>query len=186
MKIGYMRVSTFDQNLFLQEDALKKEGCEKIFSDKISGSLSKDFRPGLKEAMEFLREGDVLVVFKLDRLGRSLKNLIELVNEMGARKIGFKSLSENIDTSIAGGKLIFHIFGAVAEFERDLIRDRTKAGLAAARARGRAGGRPKKLTDEKIRMAKQLHADANNKVSDILNVLNVGKSSFYKMLSNKS
>lgn len=182
MKIGYMRVSTFDQNLDLQEDALKKEGCEKIFSDKISGSLSKDLRPGLKEAVEYLREGDVLVVYKLDRLGRSLKNLIEMVNEFGQRKIGFKSLSESIDTTTANGKLIFHIFGAISEFERDLIKERTKSGLEAARARGRVGGRPRKFTAEKAKMAKQLHSDKSLKISDILATLGVSRAVFYRMI----
>ncbi len=182
MKVGYMRVSTFEQNLDLQEDALTKENCDKIFSDKISGSLSKEERKGLKEAMEFLREGDIFVVYKLDRLGRSLKNLIELVNEFSERKIGFKSLSENIDTTTANGKLIFHIFGAISEFERDLIRERTISGIKAARARGRLGGRPKKLTPETIKMAKQLHANKELKIKDILDTLKISKATFYRIL----
>ncbi len=182
MKIGYMRVSTFDQNLDLQEDALKKEGCEKIFSDKISGALSKDSRLGLKEALEFLRKNDTLVVYKLDRLGRSLKDLIEIVNDLGEKEIGFKSLSESIDTTTANGKLIFHIFGAISEFERDLIRERTKSGLEAARARGRKGGRPKKINSEMIKMAKKLHSDKSLKIKDILETLKVKRATFYRML----
>jgi len=182
MKIGYMRVSTFDQNLDLQEDALKKEGCDKIFSDKISGALSKNEREGLKEALGFMREGDVLIVYKLDRLGRSLKHLIEMVNELGEKKMGFKSLSESIDSTTANGKLIFHVFSAISEFERDLIRERTKPGLEAARARGENGGRPRKFTPEKTKMAKQLHADKTLKISDILSTLGVSRAVFYKML----
>ena len=138
MLIGYVRVSTGEQNTDLQEDALKKAECDKIFKDTASGA--KTDRPGLEEALAFLVEGDTLVVWKLDRLGRSLKHLIEVVNELYDRGIYFKSLQENIDTNSSGGKLIFHIFGALAEFERDIIRERTRAGLEAARARGRVGG----------------------------------------------
>lgn len=133
MKIAYARVSTVDQNLDLQIDALKKAGCEKVFTDQASGVRSD--RAGLNEALEFCRADDSLVVWKLDRLGRSLKDLISTVNSLHQRKVGFVSLQENIDTTTSGGKLVFYIFGALAEFERDLIRDRTNAGLQAARAR---------------------------------------------------
>ncbi len=133
MLIGYARVSTHDQNLDLQQDALQKAGCEKIFLDELSGATAA--RPGLQQAMDALREGDVLVVWRLDRLGRSLRNLIDLVGQLDETKIGFRSLQEAMDTSTSGGKLIFHVFGALAEFERNLIRDRTQAGVSAARAR---------------------------------------------------
>src|SRR5947209_10319726 len=141
MLIGYARVSTADQTLNLQKDALEKIGCSKIFTDIISGSTTE--RKGLDEALEYVREGDTLVVWRLDRLGRTLKHLIETITDLNKRNIGFKSITENIDTTTSTGKLIFHIFGSLAEFERDLIRERTKAGLHAARARGRRGGRPK-------------------------------------------
>src|SRR5438552_7799221 len=140
MLIGYARVSTQEQTLDLQKDALEKIGCSKIFTDVISGAKAE--RKGLEEAQNFLREGDTLVVWRLDRLGRSLKHLIETITELNNRKIGFKSIQENIDTTTSGGKLVFHIFGALAEFEREIIRERTQAGLTAARARGRLGGRP--------------------------------------------
>ena len=148
MKIGYARVSTLDQNLELQTDALEKAGCEKIFTDRASGA--KDDRQGLSDAIEFCRQGDSLVVWKLDRLGRSLKHLIETINELHSKKVGFVSVQESIDTTTSGGKLIFHVFGALAEFERELIRERTNAGLTSARARGRLGGRPKVLTTRQI------------------------------------
>ena len=148
MLIGYARVSTDDQDFALQEDALKKAGCKKIYYDKTSGAGAE--RPGLREALDYLRDGeDTLVVWWLDRLGRSLKNLIELMNLLEERGIGFQSLQESIDATTSGGKLIFHIFGALAEFERNLIRERTRAGLEAARARGKKGGRRKVLDDEK-------------------------------------
>jgi DNA invertase Pin-like site-specific DNA recombinase len=146
MRIGYARVSTADQNPDLQEDALQQAGCEKIFRDVASGAV--DSRKGLADAIEYARDGDTLVVWKLgrlDRLGRSLKHLIETVNGLAARKIGFQSLPESMDTTTSGGKLIFHVFGALAEFERKLIRERTQAGLRAARVRGRNGGRPAKM-----------------------------------------
>src|SRR2546428_930667 len=147
MLIGYARVSTQDQTIHLQKDALEKIGCTKIFTDTISGA--KAGRPGLTEALAYVREGDTLVVWRLDRLGRSLKHLIETITALNNRKIGFKSIQENIDTTTSGGKLIFHIFGALAEFERDIIKERTQAGLQAARARGRLGGRPKALNQKK-------------------------------------
>jgi DNA invertase Pin-like site-specific DNA recombinase len=150
MLIGYARVSTTDQTLALQQDALTKAGCTKIFTDTASGALTE--RIGLNEALSYVRPGDSLVVWKLDRLGRSLKDLITRITQLKNRKIGFKSLTEQIDTTTSGGKLIFHIFGALAEFERDIIRERTNAGLEAARTRGKLGGRPKALSPEKIKL----------------------------------
>src|SRR4051812_26215392 len=141
MKIGYARVSTHEQTMDLQKDALTKAGCGRIFSDTVSGTTEK--RTGLDELYSHIRPGDTLVVWRLDRLGRSLRHLIETIRSLEERQIGFQSLTENIDTTTSGGKLVFHFFGALAEFERDLIRERTLAGLAAARARGRKGGRPK-------------------------------------------
>src|SRR3989440_3679844 len=158
MNIGYARVSTQDQTLNLQRDALEKIGCSKIFTDTASGAKAE--RKGLEEALEYVREGDTLVVWRLDRLGRSLKHLIETITKLNNRKIGFKSSTENIDTTTSGGKLVFHIFGALAEFERDIIRERTNAGLRAARARGRLGGRPKAAslnTLKKVAMAQSLY-----------------------------
>ena len=147
MLIGYARVSTSDQTLNLQQDALEKIGCVKIFTDVMSGSTTE--RSGLDEALAYVREGDTLVVWRLDRLGRSLKHLIETITNLNNRKIGFKSITENIDTTTSGGKLVFHIFGALAEFERNLIKERTQAGLQAARSRGHLGGRPKALARRK-------------------------------------
>ena len=154
-KIGYARVSTSDQTFALQEDALRKAGCERIFYDKASGA--KTARPGLDQAIQYLRKGDVLVVWKLDRLGRSLRHLIDVVAELSSREIGFQSLTEALDTTTPGGRLIFHIMGALAQFERDIIRERTQAGLAAGRARGRLGGRPKLMVgSEKYNKFKSL------------------------------
>jgi len=151
MHIGYARVSTQDQNPQLQIDALKKAGCEQIFDEKISGKLRN--RPELDLCLRMLRKGDTLVVWRLDRLGRSLKDLVRIISELEEREISFQSVTENIDTSSAGGKLIFHIFGALAEFETNLIRERTLAGLASARARGRKGGRRPKMTMPDVRKA---------------------------------
>ena len=143
MLIGYARVSTTDQTLDLQKDALQQAGCYKTFTDTASGAKAE--RSGLDEALNYVRTGDTLVVWRLDRLGRSLKHLIETITGLNNRHIGFKSITENIDTTTSGGKLIFHIFGALAEFERDIIRERTRAGLHAARARGRTRW-PAKIT----------------------------------------
>ena len=157
MLIGYARVSTHDQTLTLQKDALLKAGVTCIYEDIITGSTIE--RPGLEKALGFLRSGDTLVVWRLDRLGRSLKHLIDTIALLNSRGIGFKSLTENIDTTTSGGKLIFHIFGALAGFERDIIRERTQAGLLAARARGRLGGRPKAPTlnsPKKVQIAQGL------------------------------
>src|SRR2546430_894168 len=178
MNICYARVSTQDQTLNLQKDALNKIGCSKIFTDTASGTKAE--RKGLEEALEYVREGDTLVVWRLDRLGRSLKHLIETISQLDTRKIGFKSLTENIDTTTSGGKLIFHIFGALAEFERNLIRERTNAGLQAARARGRKGGRPKSLTGKKTAMAQALYNDKNNTVDEICKTLNVSRATLYR------
>jgi DNA invertase Pin-like site-specific DNA recombinase len=147
MKVGYARVSTHEQNLSLEKVALKEAGCGKIFLDHVSGAKAE--RLGLEEAKAYVREGDTLVVWRLDRLGRSLKHLIETVTALEERGVGFQSLQESINTTTSGGRLVFHIFGALAEFERNLIRERTRAGLAAARARGRKGGRPRALDEKK-------------------------------------
>lgn len=181
MLIGYARVSTDDQNLNLQHDALKNAGCEKIFDDQITGS--KIQRPGLEEALEYTRAGDVIVVWRLDRLSRSLKDLIEIVALLDSKNIGLKSLHESIDTSTSSGKLIFHIFGALAEFERNLIRERTNAGLEAARARGRKGGRPKKLNLEKEKLANELYNEKTRSIKQICDLVGVSKPTLYKYLN---
>ena len=183
MLIGYARVSTQDQNLNLQIDALKQAGCQKIYDDKISGT--KDNRPGLEKALNDLRAGDTLVVWKLDRLGRTLKGLIHLVTDLNEKDIEFKSLKESIDTGASTGKLIFHIFGALAEFERDIIVERTKAGLEAARARGRRGGRKKKLTPAKIELAKKLHADKTQSIQDICDMLDISRMTLHRYVIDK-
>jgi DNA invertase Pin-like site-specific DNA recombinase len=180
MLIGYARVSTHDQTLNLQKDALEKAGCSNIFTDTASGSLAE--RKGLQEAMEYVRPGDTLVVWRLDRLGRSLKHLITTITSLQERQIGFKSLTEHIDTTTSGGKLIFHIFGALAEFEREIIRERTKAGLLAARARGRRGGRPKSLKDKKVAMAQALYNDKTNPIAEICKTLTISRSTLYRYI----
>src|SRR3954466_5460276 len=173
MFVGYARVSTTDQTIDLQQDALTKAGCTKIFTDTASGALTE--RIGLNEALSYVRPGDSLVVWKLDRLGRSLKDLITRITQLNDRKIGFKSLTEQIDTTTSGGKLIFHIFGALAEFERDIIRERTNAGLAAARTRGKLGGRPPALSPEKIKLARKLYADKSTSVAEICKMLGISR-----------
>lgn len=180
MQIGYSRVSTTDQSLDLQNDDLKKAGCEKIFSDIASGAKSE--RDGLGEALNFARKGDTIVVWKLDRLGRSLRHLIETVQVLQKRGIGFRSLREQIDTTSAGGKLIFHVFGALAEFERELIRERTKAGLESARARGRVGGRPPIMTVQKIKMAEALYREKSSTPAEICKALGISKATLYRHL----
>ena len=180
MIFGYARVSSYEQNLDLQEDALRKVGCERIFSDQVSGVKSD--REGLSRAIDVLREGDTLVVWKLDRLGRTLSELVQLVNGLKETKIGFRSLQESIDTTSGVGKLIFHIFASLAEFERDLIRERTMAGLASARARGRLGGRPKALDDKQVALAKAMHADKSIPIKDICSSLGVARSTFYRYI----
>lgn len=183
MLIGYVRVSTVDQNLDLQLDALKQIGCDKIYKDIASGA--KDDRVGLSEVLKYIRKGDTLVVWRLDRLGRSLRHLIDTINQINDRGSYFRSLQENIDTSTSGGKLIFHIFGALAEFERDIIRDRTKAGLEAARKRGRIGGRRKIMDKEKIVLARSLFKDKANSISSICEILNISKTTLYRYLKKE-
>src|SRR2546423_12677674 len=180
MLIGYARVSTQDQTLNLQKDALEKIGCSTIFTDTASGVQTE--RKGLDATLAYVREGDTLVVWRLDRLGRTLKHLIETITDFNQRHIGFKSLTENIDTTTSGGKLIFHIFGALAEFERDLIRERTKAGLLAARARGRKGGQPKALSPKQAAVAQQLYNDKNNSIADICKTLNISRATLYRYI----
>jgi DNA invertase Pin-like site-specific DNA recombinase len=179
MLIGYARISTGEQTLDLQRDALTAAGCERTFEDVASGA--KADRPGLEEALAYARNGDTLVVWRLDRLGRSLQHLIATVTDLQRRGVGFRSLTEQIDTTTSGGKLVFHVFGALAEFERDLVRERTNAGLAAARARGRKGGRPKKLADaKKLALARQLYADKSNDVTTICETLGISRATLYR------
>lgn len=176
MKIGYARVSTDDQRMDLQRDALEAHGCEKIFIDTASGS--KATRPGLAEALAFARKGDVLVVWRLDRLGRSLPELVKIVADLEDVGIGFESLTEKIETNSATGRLVFHVFAALAEFERRLIVERTHAGLAAAKARGRKGGRPP-LAPEKVSAIQAMAAD-QRPASEICKALKIGRSTLYK------
>jgi DNA invertase Pin-like site-specific DNA recombinase len=183
MKIGYARVSTADQHLRMQEDALKSAGCEEVYTDVISGVKSQ--RPGLDKVLSYLREGDTLVVWKLDRLGRSIQHLIQTITSLLEKKIGFKSLQENIDTSTSGGKLIFHIFSALAEFERDLIQERTQAGLKAARARGKMGGRPPLLDTRQINRMIEMYDEQKNTVAEICKIYNISRPSFYNYLNNR-
>jgi DNA invertase Pin-like site-specific DNA recombinase len=180
MLIGYARVSTHEQTLHLQQDALKKAACSKIFTDTASGAKAE--RIGLEEALNYVRAGDTLVVWRLDRLGRSLSHLIATMTALEERGIGFKSLTENIDTTTSGGKLIFHIFGALAEFERNLIRERTQAGLTAARARGKRGGRPKVLTGKKLSIAQDLY-EKRHPIAEICRTLKVSKATLYRALT---
>ena len=175
---GYARVSTQDQNLHLQKDALKKAGCRQIFTDVAGGGKAEC--PGLAKALDYLRDGDTIVVWRLDRFGRSLKDLIEKVTLLKERGVGFRSLQESIDTTTAGGKLIFHVFGALAEFERELIRERTHAGLSAARARGRIGGRPRILDAKQIALLRSLHKDQSNSVRDICKTLGISRATLYR------
>jgi DNA invertase Pin-like site-specific DNA recombinase len=178
MFIGYARVSTDDQNLDLQRDALQKAGCEQIYTDRVSGTKAE--RKGLTEALSHLRKGDTLVVWRLDRLGRSLRHLIDTVTDLQERGIGFKSLQESIDTTTSGGKLVFHIFGALAEFEREIIRERTRAGLTAARARGKSGGRPKAMTAKQVQMLRNLASDPENSIDEICRTLGISRTTFYR------
>jgi DNA invertase Pin-like site-specific DNA recombinase len=179
MFIGYARVSTHDQTPTLQQDALAKAGCNKIFTDTASGAKAE--RKGLDEALGYVRSGGTLVVWRLDRLGRSLPHLITTMTDLEERGIGFKSLTENIDTTTSGGKLIFHIFGALAEFERNLIKERTQAGLTAARARGKKGGRPKALTAKQLSIAKDLY-QRQHPIQEILQTLKISRATLYRAL----
>ena len=181
MVVGYARVSTGEQNLDLQRDALKHAGCEHVYTDEMSGVKAE--RPGLRQALTYLREGDTLVVWRLDRLGRSLTDLIARMAELRQRNIGFKSLHESIDTTSPAGKLQFHIFSALAEFERDLIRERTMAGLRAARARGRFGGSKPKLTPDKVKVAASLMKDKTNRIKDICQTLGVSRATLYRYVT---
>jgi len=180
MLIGYARVSTDDQNLDLQKDALNRAGCNRIQEDRLSGAKAE--RPGLKSALDYARTGDVIVVWRLDRLSRSLKDLIEMVTLLESKGIGLKSLQESIDTCTSSGKLIFHIFGALAEFERNLIRERTQAGLQAARSRGRKGGRPKSLDFDKRSLAVRLYDGKKHTVDQICKMMGISKPTLYKYI----
>ncbi|HEX5383972.1 MAG TPA: recombinase family protein [Propionibacteriaceae bacterium] len=171
-----------EERLALQKDALNAAGCDRIFTDTASGSRTD--RPGLAEALTYVRAGDTLVVWRLDRLGRSLAHLIDTGQELQDRGVHFRSLQEQLDTATSGGKLIFHVFGALAEFELDVIRERTMAGLAAARARGRQGGRRRKLGSEKLRQLRTLAADKTESVRSICHTLGISKATFYRYLNS--
>src|SRR4051794_13751635 len=183
MLIGYARVSTLDQTLHLQQDALNAAGCEHLYTDTVSGSVTE--RPGLTQALSHLRAGDTLVVWRLDRLGRSLSHLIETVRQLQEQGVGFRSLQEQIDTTTSGGKLTFHVPGALAEFEPDLIRERTHAGLQAARARGRLFGRPKVLSPKKVEQLRTLAKDDRTTVGEICRTLGISRATYYRYLPEK-
>ena len=177
--VGYARVSTTDQDPTLQLDALAAAGCAKVFEDRASGARTD--RAGLRSALEYVRDGDVLIVWKLDRLGRSLPHLIETMTSLATRGVGFRSITEAIDTTTPGGRLVFHLFGALGEFERDLIQERTRAGLAAAVARGRKGGRKPVVTSEKLKLARTFIAKGLT-VREAATRLRVGKTALYDAL----
>lgn len=180
MLIGYARVSTAGQSLDLQLDALRAAGCEKIFHDQVGGAKSD--RPGLEEALGYIRNGDALIVWRLDRLGRSLKHLMETVGKLESKGIGFRSITESIDTTTIGGRLIFHIFAALAEFERNLIKERVNAGLESARARGRYGGRPQKLNKTKADLARKLYTEKQHTIGQICDMLAISPPTLYAYL----
>ena len=180
MTYGYARVSTGDQTTDLQQDALEKAGCNRIFIDVASGA--KAHRPELDHMLDLLREGDTVVVWKLDRLGRSMQNLVELINDFDTRGVQFRSLTESIDTSTPGGILIFNIFGSLAQFERDLIRERTRAGLEAARARGRTGGRPASLDEKQAKEVRRLYESRSVTVDQIASMMRVSRTTIYRCL----
>jgi DNA invertase Pin-like site-specific DNA recombinase len=180
--LGYARVSTTDQQPHLQVDALQRAGCHRVFTETASGARSD--RPTLAQVLDQLRPGDTLVVWKLDRLGRSLRHLVDTVTGLAERGIGFRSLQEAIDTTTPGGKLVFHVFAALAEFERDLVRERTSAGLAAARARGRRGGRPSVMTAHKVRVAQEMYRSGQYTVAAIATTLGVSRASVYRHLGS--
>ena len=184
MKVGYMRVSRRDQNPDLQRRALEAAGCERIFGEKASGANAE--REELLAALEYVREGDVLVVWKLDRLGRSLKDLIGRMEELQDRGVGFASVTEGLDTTTPGGRLVYHVFGALAEWEREVIRERTFAGLAAARARGRNGGRPAKMNDKQIAQARAMLEDRDISLSEVCETFGVSKTTLYRNLNKGS
>lgn len=178
--LGYARVSTQDQTTELQHDALEAAGCQRVFTDTASGAV--DERVELAKLFDHVRPGDTVVVWRLDRLGRSLRHLIDTVNALADRQVGFRSLTESIDTTTSGGKLVFHIFGALAEFERELIRERTKAGLSAARSRGRVGGRPSVMTPDKTATARQMYESGDYTWDAIAEVVGVSRSTVYRHL----
>lgn len=178
--IGYARVSTADQDPALQLDALEEAGCARVFTDTASGAL--DRRPELDRCLDHLRPGDVLVVWRLDRLGRSVRHLIDVVTDLQGRGVEFRSLTEAIDTTTAGGRLVFHVFAGLAEFERSIITERTRAGLAAARARGRHGGRPPKLTETQVFMARKLYDGKEHTVDQIAEILGCARSTVYRVI----
>jgi len=188
MKIGYLRISKEDQTTALQEDALQKVQCEKVFREVMSGA--KDDRPQFLAMLAFARPGDIVVVWRLDRLGRSLRHLIDTVMDLQKHKINFLSLTENIDTSTPSGKFTFHLFGALAEMERDVIRQRTNAGLEAARARGRKGGRPKAteaMNPRTLTRAKDLYVAKHNTIAEIMQMTGIkSRSTFYKYVVETS
>lgn len=177
MLIGYMRVSTGEQSLDLQRDALANAGCDRVYEDVCSGRATD--RPGLSKALDIAREGDALVVWKLDRIGRSLPHVVGLVGDLHKRGVGLKVLTGDVDTTTATGRLVFGIFATLAEFERDLIHERTMAGLAAARARGRAGGRPRVMTKPKLKVAMAMMADRDNAARDVAAQVGVSLSTLY-------
>jgi len=179
--LGYARVSTLEQDPALQHDALAAADCVRVFTDQASGAL--DERVELARVLDHARAGDTVVVWRLDRLGRSLRHLVDTITELEHRGVGFRSLSESIDTTTPGGKLVFHIFAALAEFERDLIRERTRAGLEAARARGRNGGRPSVMTAEKLRVARELYEAREHTTAQIARVLGVSRATLYRHLA---
>lgn len=179
-RIGYARVSTADQDPALQEIELRKAGCDRIFTDLASGALAA--RPELTKALDYLRPGDTLVVWKLDRLGRNLGNLVAILTGLDERHVEFLSLTEGMDTSNSVGRMLFHVMGALAEFERSLIRERTMAGLAAARAAGRVGGRPRALSSTKVQAVKNLRG-AGSSVREIAKILRVGTTTVYRALA---
>ena len=183
MRVGYIRTSKKDQNPQLQRRDLLAAGCQKVFEEQISSRKAQ--RPELRAALEYVREGDALVVWKLDRFGRSMQELIELVGDLKERGVEFVSLRESIDTTTPGGKLVFQVFGAVAEFERDLVLERTVAGLEAARARGRRGGRPRALDESKAKLARRLKAEGEHSVEEICSMLGVGRSTLYRYLAEE-
>jgi len=177
MKVGYARISTGGQNLDGQIDALRDAGCDKIFEEKASGSRAD--RPVLTQALEFVRTGDILVTYRLDRIARSLPHLITIMDDLNQRGVGFHSITESLDTNSPGGRLIFHVFGAVSQFELDLIRERTRTGLEAARKRGRIGGRPRRMTEDKIRAAKKLLADGTP-IKEVASTLDISVPTLFR------
>jgi len=179
--LGYARVSTSDQDASLQVDALNAAGCYRVFVDVLSGSLQS--RPELDKLLDQIRPGDTLVVWRLDRLGRSIRHLIDQLASLATREVGFRSLQETIDTNSPGGRLVFHVFVALAEFERDLIKERTNAGLKAARARGRTGGRPSRLTANQVNTARRMYAEQEITVAEIGKVLGVSRMTIYRTLN---